>query len=154
MITRPLELASKLRPEPRSNDWLHFVNVGLVALFFVLFGSKFVLAPSLGVKFRLPEMVGANADAQPATHHLGVTAAGQIFAPDGVLVMDKLQSWLDARAREMKAAKAPQQPVLLVQASGGVQASLVTEIVGAASRAGFQVRWAAEEPKDVTRGGR
>ena len=48
MITRPLDLASKLRPEPRNFDWLFFVNAGLLVLFFVLFGSRFVLAPGEG----------------------------------------------------------------------------------------------------------
>ena len=32
MITRPLDLASKLRPEPRNFDWLFFVNAGLLSL--------------------------------------------------------------------------------------------------------------------------
>lgn len=49
MITRPLDLASRLRPPPRGLDWLFVMNVALVALFFSLFGSRFVLAPGLGL---------------------------------------------------------------------------------------------------------
>ena len=30
MITRPLDLASKMRPEPRNFDWLFYVNAGLL----------------------------------------------------------------------------------------------------------------------------
>ena len=45
MITRPLDLAAKLRPPPRSFDALFWVNVGVVVGFFALFGSRFVLAP-------------------------------------------------------------------------------------------------------------
>ena len=48
MITRPLELSSRLRPEPRTFDWVFYVNGGLIVLFFSLFGSQFVLAPGLG----------------------------------------------------------------------------------------------------------
>ena len=32
MITRPLDLASRLRPEPRSFDWLFYVNGGVIVL--------------------------------------------------------------------------------------------------------------------------
>ena len=56
MITRPLDLASKLRTEQRSLDALFWVNVGILVLFFTLFGSRFVLAAGLGVNFSLPEM--------------------------------------------------------------------------------------------------
>ena len=34
MITRPLDLALELQPEPRSFDALFYINVGLVGLFF------------------------------------------------------------------------------------------------------------------------
>ena len=53
MITRPLDLAAKMRAEPRSFDALFYVNVGVLALFFLVFGSRFVLAPGLGVDFKL-----------------------------------------------------------------------------------------------------
>src|SRR5437870_1399170 len=94
MITRPLELASKLRPEPRSFDWFFFVNGGLLLLYFTLFGSKFVLAPSLGIDFRVPEMKGATDDARPATHHVGVTSSGQIFVPEGLVTLEQFKRWL------------------------------------------------------------
>ena len=60
MITRPLDLAAKLRPEPRRFDALFYVNVGVLALFFLVFGSRFVLAPGLGLDFKLPEMPAAH----------------------------------------------------------------------------------------------
>ena len=67
MITRPLDLASKLRPPPRNLDMLFLVNGGLLVLFFMLFGSRFVLSPGLGVDFRLPVMAGALANATATT---------------------------------------------------------------------------------------
>jgi hypothetical protein len=40
MITRPLDIASHLSPPPRSFDVLFYVNVGALAVFFFLFGSR------------------------------------------------------------------------------------------------------------------
>src|SRR5581483_9302912 len=147
MITRPLDLAARLRPAPRSLDALFFVNAGLLVLFFSLFGSKFVLAPSLGADFRVPEMKGATRDARPATHHVSVTDSGGIFAPDGKLTMDQLAGWLRDEAPKQK------DPVLLVQASRAVPFSLITDIARAAKAAGFvDVRFAVEEPRPAGKG--
>src|SRR5437660_1704823 len=120
MNTRPLDLAARLRPEPRSFDWLFFVNGGFLLLFFTLFGSKFVLAPSLGVEFRLPELRGANEEARPATHHVSVTNSGQILVPEGLLTPDEFRRWLRDQAAATKS------PVLLVQAGEAVKLSLLT----------------------------
>lgn len=142
MITRPLDLASKLRPEPRNFDWLFLVNGGLLVLFFSLFGSKFVLAPSVGVEFRLPEIAGANASAVAPTHTITVTAVGQILAAGGgILTMDRLGAWLEAEARTTKA------PVLLVVADESTTIAMQAEITSLAQAHGFGVpRFAAREP--------
>lgn len=50
MITRPLDLQSKLTPPPRDLDLFFWVNIGAVALFFALLGSRFVLAPGVPVQ--------------------------------------------------------------------------------------------------------
>lgn len=49
MTTRPLGLSDRLSPPPRDLDALFWVNAGLIALFFSLLGSRFVLAPGLAV---------------------------------------------------------------------------------------------------------
>ena len=59
MITRPLDLSSRLRSPSRSFDFLFYVNGGLIVLFFGLFGSRFVLSPGLGVSFQVPVMANA-----------------------------------------------------------------------------------------------
>lgn len=144
MITRPLDLTSKLRPEPRSFDFLFFVNVGLIVLFFDLLGSRFVLAPGLGVDFQIPEMAGAVAAASATDRYISVLPSGQIFA-DGLMSMDQLRDWLKVEARKLR------QPSLLVRASSGVPISELTEIVSAAREAGFsRVVWGAEEPANET----
>ena len=148
MITRPLDLASRLRPEPRSTEALFYVNAGLIVLFFALFGSRFVLAPGLGVDFRLPKLAGANANAKAPTHVISVTNSGQIFASDGLQKMDELTAWL------MKQGAATRAPVLLVRIGTNVPTSLAAEIFSSARRAGFEIIWAAEEAGVTARGGR
>jgi len=140
MITRPLDLASKLRPEPRSLDALFYVNVGALVLFFLVFGSRFVLAPGLGVDFKLPEMPGALPGAL-TTSTISVKNSGQIFA-DGLLSMAQLREWLKLEAKKNK------HPSLLVRMSAGVPVSVQNEIVSAAREAGFgsNITLAAEEP--------
>lgn len=138
MITRPLDLASKLRPEPRSFDTLFYVNVGVLVLFFLSFGSRFVLAPGLGVDFKVP--VTSNLSRALTTSTISVKNSGQIFA-DGLLSMAQLREWLKVEVKKSK------NPSLLIRMSAGVPISVQSEIVGAASEAGFSsVTVAAEEP--------
>jgi biopolymer transport protein ExbD len=49
MITRPLDLESRLSPPPRDLNFVAWVNVGLIVLFFALLGSRFVLATGVPV---------------------------------------------------------------------------------------------------------
>ncbi len=140
MITRPLDLSSRLRPPPRGFDVLFCVNVGLLVFFFLFFGSRFVLSPGLGVDFQLPQVPGANAGAQMTTHMITVENAGQIFVGDGVRRMDELQEWLNAQVKTEK------HPSLLVRASAGVPTEIVWRILGMARSAGFSVTLAADEP--------
>ena len=90
MITRPLDLAAKLRAQPRNLDALFYVNVGMLVLFFFVFGSRFVLAPGLGVDFELPKLPGAVSNAVTTTSTISVKNSGQIFA-DGLLSLPQLR---------------------------------------------------------------
>jgi biopolymer transport protein ExbD len=140
MITRPLDLAAHLRPMPRPFDAWFYVNVGLVAGFLALFGSRFVLAPGLGVDFRLPQVAGARAGAAAVSCYLSVQASGQISTADGLVELAQLPDWL------RRQASADRHPVLLVRASAGVTLAEVTAIKTAAQAAGFlSVVLAAEE---------
>jgi biopolymer transport protein ExbD len=148
MITRPLDLASRLRPEPRNFDALFYVNVGLLVGFFFLFGSRFVLAPGLGVDFRLPTAAGVNANAKRPSHVIDVLATGQIFTSDGARKMEEMDAWFVEQARTTK------EPLLLVRGDARVLTSVVAQISSAAKRAGFvDVLWAAGEPADGMRSG-
>jgi len=140
MITRPLDLAARLRPEPRNFDAWFYVNAGLLAVFFLVFGSRFVLAPGLEVDFRLPASPGARAGALAATRYITVKNSGQIFGNDGLMNIAQLTAWL-----KREADKTP-QPTLLVKASDGVTNEELLQIFSAARAAGFRPIWAAEEP--------
>jgi biopolymer transport protein ExbD len=150
MITRPLELASRLRPEPRSYDWLFYVNIGLIVLFFSLFGSRFVLAPGLGVDFRLPTLPNATRNAIETTHRISVVRSDLIFVADeGSINMRQLRAWL---VREAKKAK---QPSLLVLMGADVSTTDLFDIATAAYGAGFvHVQMGAQEPARPAGGGR
>jgi biopolymer transport protein ExbD len=140
MIARPLDLASKLRPVPQGLGTLHYVNVGLLGLFFAVFGSRFVLAPGLGVDFQLPQQPGAQAGAAQTSSVISVLRSGQIFTDEGLVDMAQLRDWLKARASRDAG------PTLLIRASSGVALSELIEIEGAAHEAGFKVLIGAEEP--------
>ncbi len=144
MITRPLDLASRLRPEPRNFDWLFFVNGGLIVLFFQIFGSRFVLAPGVSV---LPAIAGATASARATTHQISVVSASQIFAGDGWRDLSQLDDWMRMQPRISA------EPVLLVQVNLGVDFDVVARIVSMAKAAGFDVQIAAVEPPKRRVGG-
>jgi biopolymer transport protein ExbD len=150
MITRPLELATRLRAEPRSFDWLFYVNGGLIVLFFFLFGSRFVLAPGLGVNFQLPTLAAANASLAPTTHRITVISATLILAGEGSInSMKDLETWLTREAKKTR------QPSLLVFVGASAPSSVFTDISRAAERAGFaHVQIATQEPAGGTGGGR
>lgn len=150
MITRPLDLATRLRPEPRSFDWLFFVNIGVIGLFFALFGSRFVLAPGLGVTFQVPTMPGAVAGAAPTTHRISVVGSNLVFVDSlGSINLRRLKVWLEEEAKKTK------QPSLLVLVGAGVPAPDFFDIASAAHAAGFvHVQMGAQEPTAPAGGGR
>ncbi len=141
MIARPLDLASRLRPPPQGTGALHYVNVALLVLFFLHFGSRFVLAPGLGVDFELPQMEGARAGAvQTTSTVVNVLRSGQIFTEDGLVDISQLRGWLKARAGRVT------RPTLLIRASTGVTLAELIEIQGVAREAGYgEVLWGAED---------
>lgn len=140
MITRPLDLASRLRPVPRGLDWLFVANVGLLVLFFSLFGSRFVLAPGLGVDFRLPQVAGSSGSARSTSHVISVINSGQVFTPDGLAGIDDLGRWLKTQALRTPA------PRLLVRAGADVPIFVLADVAAAATAAGYELVWAVGDP--------
>ena len=139
MISRPLDLASRLQPTPRSRLALFFCNTAVVIFLFSLFGSRFVLAPGLGVDFQLPRVAGAASGAVRTSHVVTVVSAGQIFAGDGLRSPAQLRDWLVAQASATK------EPSLLILANERVPVSVIADIAGMAASTGFSVHVAATE---------
>jgi biopolymer transport protein ExbD len=136
MITRPLDLASRPRRMPRNFDAFYFINAGLIVLFFLLFGSRFVLAPGLGVRlaggFALPTIEGAKANAVATNVVISVQRSGvALVADEGMISFAQLGVWLQARAKEHKA------PVLLIRADRRVPMQDIADIEALATAAGF-----------------
>lgn len=138
MISRPLDLASRLSPPPRRLEYVFFVNLGLIALMFLAFGSRFVLAPGLAGTF-LPQAAGAREGAAPATAYVSIRASGQILTSDGLMSTDQLGAWLRARRARSATAFATKgvRPVLLILADAGLPTRNLAQIVSIASDAGY-----------------
>jgi biopolymer transport protein ExbD len=139
MITHPLDLAARLRPPPRNFDGLFLVNGGLLVLFFLLCGSRFVLAPGLGVTFALPEMPGAIAGSARATVVISVPRSDMVLVDEGMLNYPQLRAWLQKRVGQEKGL------VLLVRADRRVPSEDMGIVAQMAMQAGFAgVQWAME----------
>jgi biopolymer transport protein ExbD len=143
MITRPLDLASRLQPEPRNFDALFYVNIAVVALFFMLFGSRFVLAPGI----QLPVIAGSRAGAIPAETVIRVLGSGQLLTADGLLPAAQLPRWLKDQIRLRK------RPSLLIEADTRAQTGALMRIVDLARNVGFiDISMAADEPATYSGG--
>ena len=139
MITRPLDIASRLRTAPRNFDFMFYVDVMFLALFFILFGSRFVLAP--GLDLTLPQVVGAQRGAALTTAYVSVPHSGQIFTENGLLNLAQFRNWLKIKAKQER------QPSLLICAGNDVPNGAIVEITSAAYAAGFvRVQEAALDP--------
>lgn len=144
MITRPLDLSSRLRPPPRSFDFLFYVNAGLIALMFVLFGSRFVLSPGLGVDFKVPTMDAALPGAVPTDVVIAVKGADLAFVEGAKVDSAGLRHWLIERANGHPGLR------LLVQADASLSTKDLTDIYEMARTAGFAAVQIAAEPPPAT----
>jgi hypothetical protein len=139
VITRPLDLASRLRPAPRGIDGLFYVNVAALAVFFFVFGSRFVLAPGLAVDFALP-LASAAATARLGTDVVIAVPASNMAVVDGAVVdFNGLGEWLRSQAGAASGRDASNAPRkrLLVQASGSLPARDLSQVYALAADAGF-----------------
>jgi biopolymer transport protein ExbD len=134
VITRPLDLLSQLRPPPRNYDFLFLVNGGLIALFFALFGSHYVLSPGLRVDNK-------DITLQTSTHALdnpvatpvsvSVDASGQICGDTGLIAPSRLKEWMTTQVK-----RAPGS-VLLVIMDTRASMEVFTTIAENARAVGF-----------------
>lgn len=136
MITRPLQLADKLRSPPRSMDALFYVNVVLLGLFFALFGSRFVLSPGIQLlqpDFALPQSGGEGGAPISTMAVISVLGPNMVFTREGRMSFSELEAWLPTQV----ARGAEQESRLLVRADAGVSAEDLMRISDLATASGF-----------------
>ncbi|RME67576.1 MAG: hypothetical protein D6781_12920, partial [Verrucomicrobia bacterium] len=99
MITRPFNLQAHVRQPGKGLDVVPFVDLGVIALFFIVFSSRFVFAP--GIARDLPTTRAEVSEAAPAAHVLTVieTEGSEvvIFERGGVLTLDAFEELLRRR---------------------------------------------------------
>jgi biopolymer transport protein ExbD len=147
MITRPLDLQSKLRPPPANFDYLFWVNGVLIALFFVFFGSRFVLSPGMGlgqIDQLLPANANAVAGAVPTQLTLNITQGEKLYVDTGFVTFEQLKDWLAAQAKVHPGA------TLLVRANPSNPTKLLFQITEAANAVGIKVQLAGLDRADAS----
>lgn len=139
MITRPLELESRLSTPPRDLDFVAWVNVGLIVLFFGLFGSRFVLEPGLPVevgdagRLRLPQLDLAADDASSGPASVVVS-----YRRDNVILFEGGMYSLSALEKQMAGyAKKHPGAVMLVRADRQVSMQAFLDLCSMARGVGF-----------------
>ncbi|MDR1010457.1 MAG: biopolymer transporter ExbD [Opitutaceae bacterium] len=134
MITRPLDLNYRLRPPPRSFDWVHYVNLVLIVMFFVFFGSRFILSPAIVVEskdFRLPPRPADRISYVAGATVISIKANGQIFTDTGLVSPSQLENWLAEKIKNAPGAS------LLVRADAAVTIEEIARISDLARDIGF-----------------
>lgn len=148
MITRPLQLADKLRSPPRSMDALFYVNVVLLGLFFALFGSRFVLSPGIELMqpgFTLPESDGVGGPAVSTMAVISVSGPNMVFTSEGRMSFGELAVWLPSQV----ARGGESNSRLLVRADSRVSAEDIMKISDLATSSGFTgIQLALEKSQD------
>lgn len=147
MITRPLELESRLSPPPRDLDFVAWVNVGVIVLFFGLFGSNFVLAPGLPVGVGEPDTV-VLPSVGPASQGAGAASVVVSYRSNNVILFEGGMYSL-AELRKHMAAYVRKHPdaVMLVRADRQVSVQAFADLCEMARSVGFaNVLLAAEPP--------
>ncbi len=145
MITQPLELQSRLSPAPRDLDFFAWVNVGLIALFFGLLGSRFVLAPGLAVGvggeegLTLPQIASATEGAGPASVVVSYRRDDVILFEGGMYRLEELRPRMAEYVRKHPGA------VMLVRSDRQVSLQAFLNLCEMAKEVGFTNVLAAAE---------
>ncbi|HEU5078109.1 MAG TPA: hypothetical protein VFT72_02805 [Opitutaceae bacterium] len=136
MITRPLDLSTRLRGEPRNFDYLYWINGVIIALFFTFFGSRFVLSPgvAMGKSEKMLVFTNAVSGAVPTQLTLQIAQGGQLYVDTGFVTFEKLREWLATQAKQNPGA------TLLVLAHPSNSAELLSKITDAAESVGIKVQ--------------
>jgi biopolymer transport protein ExbD len=152
VITKPLELENRLSPPPRDLDFMAWVNVALIILFFGLFGSRFVLAPGLPVVVGAPDAINLPSDgvlssgAEAASVVVTYRRDDVILFEGGMYSLSALKKYLEEQAYIKKHPGA----VMLVRADRQVTMQAFIDLCVMARGIGFAKVLVAAEPQNPT----
>ncbi len=149
MITHPLELQSRLSPPPRDLDFFAWVNVGVIALFFTLLGSRFVLPPGTTIDLNgqqdpivLPIGGSLSETAGPASVVVSYRRDNVILFEGGMYTLPELRKHMETYAKLHPGA------VMLVRSDRQVSMQAFLDLCEMARSVGFaNVLVAAEQPQ-------
>lgn len=130
-------------------DTVFYANLVLLGLFFALFGSRFVISPSMELgsgNFALPVAENPAVTGASSTAVISVLGADMVFTADGRMTYGELSLWLPTQV----ARGGEQESRLLVRADARVAAQDLVRLSDMARAAGFSgVQLALENPRDV-----
>ncbi len=149
MITRPLDLESRLSPPPRDLDFVGWVNVGVIVLFFSLLGSRFVLAPGMPIgvaddpsQLVLPQGEGTPESTGPASVVVSYRRDNVILFEGGMYSLPDLRKQMADYAAKHPGA------VMLVKADRQVSMQAFLDLCAMAREVGFAHVVVAKESPD------
>lgn len=143
MITRPLDLQSRLKPPSKRLNPLPLFDVLLIAFFFSLFSSSFVLSP--GLTINLPE--GGSGPGLPATAVLTVHSDDMLLFEGRILNMSGLAEALRDHA------SGPGEENLLIRFDRNVSVQTLLAVAETARAEGVARVQLAAEPQTEAGGG-
>ncbi len=149
MITRPLDLESHLSAPPRDLDFFAWVNVGVIVLFFSLFGSRFVLEPGVPIGVGDPnQLVLPQGGGEFKGTSTGPASVVVSYRRDNVILFEGGMYSLPALQKQMAGyAKKHPGAVMLVRADRQVSMQAFLDLCNMAHAVGFaRVVVAAEPP--------
>jgi biopolymer transport protein ExbD len=132
VIMRPLDLESRLSPPPRDFAGVAWVNIGVIALFFSLAGSRFILAP--GLLIELPKMDPASMTAVETSVVVKYSRDDVILFGNGKYSPAELKVAFEEYVKKNPSAKGS---TLLVIADKQVSLQALTRLGDIATAAGF-----------------
>lgn len=146
MITRPLDLESRMSPPPRDFNAVAWVNVGLIVLFFSLLGSRFVLATGVLVgvgeagTFELPLINPASASTAATSVVVSYRRDNVILFEGGMYSLTELRKHMEAYTKNNPGS------VMLVRADKQVSNQALADLFAMAGAVGFKNVLLAAEP--------
>lgn len=146
MITRPLDLESRMSPPPRDFNAVAWVNVGLIVLFFSLLGSRFVLATGVLVgvgetgAIELPSVNPTSASTAATSVVVSYRRDNVILFEGGMYSLAELRRHMEAYTRDNPGS------VMLVRADKQVSNQALADLFAMAGAVGFKNVLLAAEP--------